>query len=133
MNTRSKVLVAVVLCAAGATVLGKAQAGWKQPNPVTIDTVNLYASGGLGDARNSSDTLQHIGCSVFSNGSAPSAMCYGEDAGGHQFWCGTSNAALVQVAQAVQGDSHLYVYWNSSSACTYLEVENASEFTPKAP
>ncbi len=135
MNIRSKVLVAAALCAAGATLLGKARAGLRETFPVMIMPSNMIAFGSLADTRNSSDNVSYLSCDtyVMSPGSTPSALCLGTDSSGHSFYCSTSDPGLVQMAGNVKGDSYIWVAWNSSGLCSALEVYNGSYFSPKGP
>ena len=112
---------------------GSALGGTKVTGVVQVDTQNRHAFGSVGSARNSADSVQYIGCTVFSysDGTA-SAWCGGRDANYGYGACTTSVPALVDQARNLKGDSYLNVYWDSNYACTSIEVRNHSYYEPKA-
>ena len=127
-----------VLTFAGAASLlisGLAVAGQKD----TGGTVNIYGSnlrvmGSLSAARNSSNTVEYLGCKVsVSPGSAPSVTCSAQNSAGVQFSCSSSDAGLVNVALGIKGDSFINVNRDSAGTCTLLAVDNSSIHGPKAP
>lgn len=100
---------------------------------VTVSAVYGNASGSLGNARNSDDTVQYIGCGVAATPGAPSMSCYAEDANHNYGSCHSSDPALMQAAATVNGDSYLFFEWNTQTGvCTYLSVSNASYLAPKS-
>jgi len=105
-----------------------AHAGSKEPWPVSINTTSRWAQGAFGDARNSSDQNQFIGCSI-NNGQA---YCAAEDASGHFVSCVTTATAFLNALNSLNGDSALYFAYNTSGVCSSLIVYNYSYYAPKA-
>lgn len=111
-----------------------AWAGAKSTNTVLVNTGARSASGSLGDARNSADTQQFIGCSITTYvGSAPSLGCFAMDTSSNYVGCSSTNADLVATARSINGDSYITFTWDTFSACTSLHVTNASHGAPKQP
>jgi hypothetical protein len=114
---------------------GGASAGFKQPSPVSIDSTNRSASGALGDARNSPDARQAIGCVVSYDAvnQKNNVNCVATDVNGNSAQCATQQAELIQIALGISGDSFLRFTWDHSGVCTNIEVFNSSIFLPKKP
>lgn len=102
-------------------------AGAKYTYNVYVGTTSFYGS--LGDARNSTDTYQQIGCYSTTPGSG---YCYGRNSTGTSAGCSTSDAAMLHAIQSVKGDSYIRVNF-SSGACTSIFISNFSSFAPKQP
>ena len=118
-----------------AVLGGVASAGFKEPAAVTIDKTNRTASGGLGDARNSLDARQAIGCGVAYDAvnQKNNVNCSATDLNGNTAQCATQQAELIQIALGISGDSFLRFAWDQSGGCTNIEVINSSIFLPKKP
>ncbi len=119
--------IATIVAAIGTT----ASAGQKLSVPVTVDTSALHASGAVGTARNSVDTTQYILCEVYLSGSTSYLYCWARDAADHFASCFSSSPYLIQVAQAISGDSSIYFTYSSTGVCSGLSVYNSSLFEPK--
>jgi hypothetical protein len=104
-----------------------AHAGSKEPWPVTVSTSSHWAEGALGDARNSSDSNQFIGCSV-NNGQA---YCAAQDASGTYVSCVTTATSFLNALNSLNGGSALYFAYNTSGVCSSLIVYNYSYFSQK--
>jgi|HubBroStandDraft_1064217.scaffolds.fasta_scaffold559045_1 hypothetical protein len=122
--------VAVSLCllASGAV------AGYKANYPVSISTSSRTMSGALGSIRNTSDTVQVFQCATYQGtGGSPWAYCSATDASGNNASCSTTSPNLVQQINALNGDSYVYVYWNTDGSCGQIAAYVGSDFAPKAP
>ena len=102
-------------------------AGAKYTYNVYVGTTSF--SGSLGDARNSTDTYQQIGCYSTTPGTG---YCYGRNSTGTSVGCSTSDAAMLTSIKSLKGDSYIRVNF-SSGACTDIFVSNFSSFAPKQP
>jgi len=133
-----KIGTAKTLLIAGTTAIllsGSAFAGQKTSGPtVSIYGGGLRANGSLGAVRNSSNTVEYIGCKVTATSSGSlSALCSAQDSTGLQFSCSTSVAAMVNVALTLSGDSSLALIRDGAGTCTSISIENSSTYVPKAP
>src|SRR5581483_84046 len=99
------------------------------------NTVDHKAFGALGEARNSSDSIEAAGCqtSVVA-GQSITALCFAIDANGVQVMCSSTDRRIVQVAESIGTDAAFsFSYDPKSGNCLTLLVFNASEFGPKQP
>ena len=126
-----KKVMAFVLAAAMvvAAMAVQAKAGMKAAYPVSIGTNT--ASGSLGTARNSEDTVQYIGCTLRAIGIDRIVSCGARDAEGQSLSCSTTNPLMADVAAAINGDSYVSFTRNESGSCVSLSVSNASHWEPK--
>lgn len=110
-------------------------AGSKSIYPVAVDVVHRDALGSLGSARNSSDTVQYIGCEVYSGtGSGnTTGYCYAKDAAAHYLTCRTTDSSLLATIRAMSGDCLLYFEADTSGLCTAVDVTHHSIYEPKQP
>ena len=127
----------------GLAVLGvalAAQAGWRWTNySVAVDTTNRTASGQVGGARDNSDNVSYIGCTVeawVGTDGKKKLTCQARDSAGRTASCYVYSfknypVAAVEVSQAINGDSYLVFSWDSGGICQYLSVENYSWHAPK--
>lgn len=120
------VLLAVL---ASTPAWGGLDLGWE----VTVDTTNRDASGTLGSVRNSSDSVQYIGCSMYTydTGSTINVVCVAKDESGTLASCSTSASNFVEVATTLGSESHVLFSWDTSGECTYLFVSDYSYLEPK--
>ena len=120
----------VALSLASAT----ANAGHRVVSQVNISAYYKFAYGNLGDARNSADVNQDLGCttSAYSDGSI-FVTCQANDQNGNWAFCSSSNPAMVAAAQSIGSDSYVYFSWDANYSCTAIQVENNSWTTPKNP
>lgn len=122
--------------AVGVAVLvgAAAWAGHKSYNPVVVTSSS--ASGSLGNARNSTDTQQYIGCTIYAyTGGTPYVFCFANAAStGYAYVsCSSYDPAIVDAARAINGDSYIQFAFNTSGTCTSLYVLNGSHAEPKKP
>ena len=129
---KSLFAVSVVVCAVVAS-LAPAHAGFKQY--VAVDVGTNYAEGSVGYARNSTDTRQSIGCTVYATSGVAtlSAMCSAANAFGARATCTTTEAPLVSAAQSAKGDSYIHFMFDAAKKCTEIWVDNDSSYEPKKP
>lgn len=84
-------------------------------------------SGSLGTARNSSDSIQIIGCYSDTNSFI---SCYGSDNTGKSKVCTSSSNALISTLNEINSDSYLSVGFTGGE-CTYIKVSNFSSYRQK--
>jgi hypothetical protein len=111
-----------------------AWAGHKSPGPVVVTSSGAHGS--LGTARNSTDTIQYIACTInVYSGSSPYVSCFANEAStGYAYVsCYSYDANLVNAARAITGDSYIQFQFNTSGICTSLYVMNGSHMDPKKP
>jgi hypothetical protein len=132
MKRTQLIILGIVACALAA---GSAYAGMKSNYTVNINTTSRYASGSLADTRSMNDSSSYLDLQVSAySTSGPRAWVYGYSATSKlSFVCSTTNASLISLAQAVNGDSYISVQWDTSGNCTSLSVMSGSEYSPKQP
>jgi len=109
-------------------------AGSKGGGNVVVDSVSRTASGSLGNARNSSDTTQSIGCTVSVNpatSTTPSVQCAARDSTGKVGSCTSKSAAHIQVMAAMNSDSAVNFSWDAAGNCLNLSIGTQSNWAPK--
>ena len=126
---------AMIVLALALGLATAAHAGLKNTVGVTVDTVNHRAFGALGEARNSSDTIQAAGCQTnVVAGQNITALCFAINSSGVQVTCTSTDRHIVQVAQSIGTDAAFsFSYDPKAGTCSTLLVFNASEFGPKLP
>jgi len=111
-----------------ATMAVTAVAGDKVTHEVTFDTTKPFARGNLGDARNSVDAVQYIGCTI--TGSAGS--CIAVNSAGVVHSCTTTDPGMMSAIGAINGDSYVVFRWDGATGlCTTVQVSNYSQYAPK--
>lgn len=127
------VLASAVTLAALFGLSGHAQAGARASYAIFIDNAARMAQGTLATVRKSADTLAYIGCKVTgtSTGSVTTSCSARNAAGNLSVSCTSASPQIASAAAAINGDSFLRFYWNSSNQCTQVEVENNSAYEPK--
>jgi hypothetical protein len=135
LRVRSRLLVSAFGLVAALCTAKALHAGVKAASPIYVNTTVPYASGAIGDARASSDSLQRMQCwANYYNTGSPNMGCNATDAAGHNLGCWSTNATFVNAAASLTGDSFVEFYVNASTGeCTYLFVEEASWASPKQP
>ncbi|MFY2558928.1 hypothetical protein ACN469_14965 [Corallococcus terminator] len=119
---------------ATALVGTAAWAGQKTASPVVVNSTSRKAWGSLASARDTADNIQNIGCQVNTPASGPpSVLCFAQGPTSPMVTCYSTNAALVEAARDIHGDSYLYFAWDTIGTCTNISVANASQYAPKAP
>ena len=105
----------------------------------TVDTDgSTYASGSVGDARNSGDTTQYIGCGTWFDTYGGevyySASCFARDSAGTYFSCYTEDSRGMAAAQSAETGSFIQLGRDDlTGECTYVYVINSSYYRPKTP
>jgi hypothetical protein len=110
----------------GGTALG----GQQQYHPVVVSQTFRVAYGSMGDARNSADATQYIGCHLYSNSSGTTLACEAVDAAGTTGTCTTNDANMIATARSIGSASRIHFEWSSISGCTVLQVQNYSWARP---
>lgn len=102
---------------------------------ITFSGDNGTASGTMGTVRNSSDTLQYIGCAVYAYDSEAQALvyCSARNTSNVTVSCTSTAHELVSLAHAMTSDAHVSFSWNGSGACTALTIRTDSRYPPKSP
>lgn len=121
-------MVALGMAATTATAL----AGLKINSTVTVNTTSRYATGALGSARNSADSVQYIGCSVTDSAGSAFVSCSARNSAGRFASCTSSDVGKVSAASSINSDSYIYFRYDSSGVCTYLSVSTFSYYPTKA-
>ena len=129
MTIAKSALAAAALLALTA----EADAGAKYGYGLRIDTAGRWANASLGDARNSSDSVQYAGCSNWATISSQGASCEVRDATGRSIYLWTSDPEIAQVAGSLPNDGYLYVQWDASNQITYLYVMHSSLTSLRQP
>jgi GTP cyclohydrolase III len=133
---------AVMGVAAVMALSAAAWAGSKINSQVTITVTGATgtASGSMGAVRNSSDTVQNIGCAVNTNynGTLPGAYsssiyCSARDAAGVTVGCLATHPDFIAVVHSITSDSSILFKWDANGDCTLLTVSTYSYYAPKAP
>lgn len=119
----------------GAAVLGLgtlAWAGYKVPIAVQVDPATGWAYGAIGSARNSTNSVEYIGCRVmtYMSGSA-TVTCSARNASSKFGSCSSSAPGLVEAARSIASDSYIRFTWLSTGECATLEVQHYSDLEPK--
>jgi hypothetical protein len=126
-------LGAVLLCC----LAGSARAGIKGANNVYVNATSRLAQGDLGQARNSPDSMQLIGCYIQSyrnaSGLFEQVTCEARDVAGAYYSCYATEAELVRSARSLTGDSFLSFFGDASGKCVNILVAHNSVYQPKAP
>lgn len=122
-------IAALATLAALASGAGIVFAGAKTITPLSIDTTNRFAFGGLAETHNTSDTTQFAEC-----GSNPtSGFCTVRDAAGTYYSCFTTDPALIAVIRSMSPDSYFSINWDANATCTYVLSYASSRVPPRAP
>jgi len=106
-------------------------AGKRETSTVTVDNVNRIAFGSLGDARNSSDNYQLIGC-ILTSGSSVRLNCYATNSSNVSASCTltTVPTAMLNAATSISPNSKIIFTWDSFGACKSLTVYSMSIYSP---
>ncbi|MHA7630155.1 hypothetical protein [Corallococcus sp. M7] len=110
-----------------------AWAGGKGYSPVYISIPLRYATGSMGDARNSTDTQQGISITFDASSNSEFAYVNITDSTGLYAFCSTSSPTLISAMKAVNSDARIAVSWDQNGVCTSITVDNSSWSTPKLP
>lgn len=129
---KSQMKVAVLLCGLLA-VTGTALGGEQWFRPVDVNLSSGYARGSMGDARNSADPLQFIGCYISSGTGFMVVVCEARTSTGTYKSCATTDANMVAAARSISASSYIFFRWDISGACTAVQVTNYSSVRPAVP
>ena len=131
-RARSKVLLLIAGCWLFVAALGGvAYAGFKQEQNVSVTATT--ASGSIGTARNSADTVQFIKCTIQGFTASNSVFCSARNSAGTSFSCtANGNATLANAVAAIGVGSRLFIV-QSGGACTQIDVTNGSDWKPAVP
>jgi hypothetical protein len=114
---------------------GTAAAGAKTKAPVWIQSDGLQASGSPGSARNSTDTVQQIGCTVmgYSNEGAINVSCHAVDSTGRQAGCYTQypTQVMLDAVRAISDSSWIWFATDADNQCTMILTSTSSVYEPK--
>ncbi|WP_224245467.1 hypothetical protein [Hyalangium gracile] len=106
---------------------------------ITFSGGNGTASGRLGSARNSSDTVQYIGCTASTSGTPGTGTtisymsCSARNAQNVTVSCGSSNPDFIETLRTLNSDSYVSFSWDGTGNCTGLTVATYSQYEPKEP
>lgn len=106
---------------------GAAFAGSRGQVQVFLDKPGRYAEGTLVDARGSSDSVQRIGCFVYTGNSGG---CIATDSSGKTGSCFSSDPDMIQAMRSLNAESYLLIVWDVNNVCTSVIVEKSSTYRP---
>lgn len=107
--------------------VGAAFAGYRVQPEVRVDPKGRNADGSLVDARGSSDSVQHIGCTTYSH---TLGLCFAKDSSDRLVSCYSVDPGTVQTMRSLDSDSYLYFSWDENGVCTTLFVVKSSMYRP---
>ncbi len=110
----------------GVLAAGSVFAGQRLSTVVFIDDNIRFASGSVAGAHNSTDRVQHIGCTV-----AVQANCVARNSAGITRTCATDNAVMMANARSINSTSMIIFTWTTNGACASISVNNTSLTPPK--
>jgi hypothetical protein len=129
-----------LLIAIGIFMLGSstAMAGLVQPSPVQVTLFGDgggRASGDLGSARYSKDTVQFIGCGVrriysVDSGFGVFGFCNARTDASVIGTCFTEDPALVEALASISDYSFIVFTWNAAGSCTSIGNSTQSVYLP---
>jgi hypothetical protein len=130
-NKRLRYGLVIGLTCTLATVASVAIAGASWGYQVGINDTYKYAVGSFAATRNSTDTLQYIGCyhNAYTSG-ASYANCYAVNAAGVGRTCYTVNTNMVEAIRSISDESYIYFQWNTDGTCSYVLIDKGSRFRP---
>jgi hypothetical protein len=124
-----KLIFVSALLAVTAAVAGNSSG--VQVSVGTDGAGQVSASGTFKSARNSADTQQYIGCSLYAYDTGSySATCYAYSASGQYASCYTSDANMLKVVQTLNPASYLSFVVNADGSCDRVISVNASYNLP---
>jgi hypothetical protein len=102
---------------------------------VTVSTGSPgNAAGAMGSVRNSSDSEQYIGCTVYAYPGGPATVnCFARSRDPNYGFCTSTDVALVQTAASITSDSVIHFGWDAQGKCSVLEIDTGSLYAPKLP
>ncbi len=125
-----------------ACVSAPAFAGEKHTRFVTVGPLFnsdiIEANGSIGDARNSLDSNQSIGCMIYASASVPGVKgyCYA-NSGDKVAACNVTSPQLIEVIKAISSDSLISFQHppatSSQPTCIRIAIYTSSLYAPKKP
>src|SRR5262245_60566619 len=116
-----------------AALDGAAHAGQKITAPVSINDSAGLATGSLGSARNSADTVQRIACNTTAIAGKSFGLCTATNSLGKSHQCYSEDPHLVAAMRSIHAGSFVAFYWDKADNCTQIVVESGSELEPPLP
>jgi hypothetical protein len=115
MSRRLKLgtIVALLALASGSGIV---LAGAKSYAPLSINTVNRWASGGFSETHNTTDLTSYAEC----GSNSTTGYCTFRDTAGTFYSCYTTDPAQITVIRSMSPDSLFNVVWDASGVCTYV-------------
>lgn len=128
MKTRMKKLIGSA--AVGMALLANTIPVWAgQQIPAEVTIRDDIASGGVLDARASSDGMQYIDCRVDVNYVEEAVRCSARDKNGVARTCISFDPNFVAVTRTMTDHSVIAFQWSAgSSTCSMINVNNYSAF-----
>jgi len=127
-STTHLVLACALVLATSVTV----EAGQRTDAFVVVSTTSRVASGSMGSARQSSGTVQSIGCSVVYPPNLPQwGSCVATNSAGTSATCAFSGNEYWHLLSTLGDDAYITFKWDASGNCTSLEIRNYSYYMPK--
>jgi len=131
-----------ILVAASAVVPANAIGGMKaSPSDIEVKIIpygynRWKMSGSIMGARNSADTLQHIGCetSVSPGGGVASrnAYCYARTTSmttnPYGVVCSTGDPAMIDAIASISDVSYIEIIYDQASVCQHVRITNNSKY-----
>ena len=125
----ARTVVASVLVLGSA---GTVEAGQRKDAFVVVNTTARTASGSMGSARQSSGSVQSIGCSVVLSPDFDQwGTCIATNSAGTTATCAFSGNSFWDILSALGDDAYITFKWDATGACTSLEIQNYSYYLPK--
>lgn len=110
-----------------------ASAGVKILNPIYLNVSGRYGGGSVADTRATADSVARVFVILQTTATYNAATVVLEDASMASAQCWTTNPQMVQTLASAKGDSYVWVHWDTSGQCTYVEVDHGSGYSPKVP
>jgi hypothetical protein len=139
MRKTATIIFGIGVGAVGLWGSSQAFAGLKTTEDVLVTPIpggGKVAVGQLGAARNSVDTIQHIGCyarQVVLPSASLTIHCGARGADGETLSCSSTNASLLPIIGSIGSDSRLGFGVDAAGNCTYILVDASSKYQPKKP
>jgi hypothetical protein len=115
-------MAGVVLGLAGTLWAGKIT---RVETHVNLTAGNAYGS--LYDARHSADSVQYIGCALYSFAGATRLACQAQDVNANSLSCMSDDPEMVKIAQSISESSYVSFKCTGKSL-SYLYVANSSTY-----
>jgi len=116
-------------------LVGTAHAGRRTAAPVVVNSTSRSASGSVGSARNSSDSIQWIGCQTSTSLTSHFITCSAADSTGRSASCsmtGDENNFVLLGLSAMTESSMITFTWDTVGNCTSVLISTYSDYVPKA-